>query len=106
MPLITCPACGHRISVEAEACPECGHPNRLMKSAGPTCYACSAPATTRCERCDAFSCALHVQSGSLGKGRALLCKSCKEWADKQRTIAWIIAGVFIAVIIIIAFAHH
>lgn len=30
--LITCPACGARVSKEAEACPQCGHPLKEKKS--------------------------------------------------------------------------
>ncbi|MGA2258789.1 MAG: ElyC/SanA/YdcF family protein [Thermoguttaceae bacterium] len=30
MPLINCPACGHQISVEAEACPQCGQETTTM----------------------------------------------------------------------------
>src|SRR2546421_4774780 len=62
MPLVSCPTCGRQISTEAESCPQCGHPNRATPRApaGPTCYACSAPATTRCACCGAFSCAQHL----------------------------------------------
>ena len=112
MPLITCPTCGHRISVEADACPECGHPNRLMKSVGPTCYACSAPATTRCQKCGALSCALHLQNIYVyhGEGGAneLRCQSCYASAEGWRVIRWVIVVIFLFIVLIIflSVGHH
>ena len=113
MPLIDCPACGRQISVEAEACPQCGHPNRRAATpapaaepapaaAGPTCYACPASATTRCQSCGALSCAVHLQSiyVSHGHGGAyeLRCSSCYDSA-----VTWKIVGfAFVAVAIIFA----
>jgi hypothetical protein len=103
MPLIECSACGHRISIEAEACPQCGHPNRdaPRASKGPKCYACSATATTRCQSCNALSCAQHVQSIYVSHGRGgayeLRCASCYSSA-----MAWkVVGGVIFAVIVIV-----
>jgi hypothetical protein len=115
MPLINCPACGHKISVEAEACPECGHPNRpsTRVPAGPKCYACSATATTRCQSCGALSCALHLQSIYVqhGDGGAyeLRCKSCYESAQSWKVVGWIILAAFVIFILFICLAksgHH
>jgi hypothetical protein len=109
MPLINCPACGHSISTEAEACPQCGHPNRKpapkpsglaegTSPAAPTCYACSAPATTRCQSCGALSCAVHLHSiyVSHGQGGAyeLRCDSCHSSA-----ITWKILGPILVLIV-------
>lgn len=102
MPLTNCPECGRQISTEAEACPQCGHPMRSVapKQAGPKCYSCSAPATTRCQSCGALSCALHLQSiyVSHGEGGAyeLRCESCYSSA-----MVWKVVGGVIFVIVLI-----
>jgi hypothetical protein len=102
MPLMICPVCGRQISTEAESCPQCGHPNRPARRAppGPNCYACSAPATTRCQSCGALSCAMHLRSiyVSHGKGGAneLRCDSCYSSA-----VAWQVIGFILAVIVVI-----
>ena len=94
MPLINCPACDRQISAEAEACPQCGHPNRreAPAAAGPKCYACAAPATTRCQSCGKLSCPEHLQSIYLtgGHGYELRCDSC-YWSAKGRNVFLIIA---------------
>jgi hypothetical protein len=104
MPLINCPACGRQISTEAEACPQCGHPNRPTAPAtGPPCYACSAAATTRCQRCGALSCAQHLQSiyVSHGQGGAyeLRCESCYSSAAIWKVVGWVLAGVVFIIIL-------
>lgn len=107
MPLIDCAACGHKISVEAEACPQCGHPNQPTTREGPKCHACSAVATTRCQKCNKLSCAQHVKSIYVfhGEGGAyeLRCKACFGNAEYWNTIRWILIGigVLIAVFILI-----
>lgn len=112
MPLINCPACGHAISIEAEACPQCGHPNRpsMRVPGGPTCYACSATATTRCQKCGALSCAVHLQSIYVphGEGGAyeLRCESCYASAESWKTFRWVIAGVILFIILMIFVASH
>ena len=114
MPLINCPACGHKISVEAEACPECGHPNRPHKEAseGPKCYACSATATTRCQKCNKLSCAEHVQSIYVSHGRGgayeLRCESCYSDAQTWKMIGWVIFGIvaFIMLMIFLSMGRH
>ncbi len=100
MPLMSCPACGRQISTEAEACPQCGHPNRLVERepTGPTCYACSAPATTRCQSCGKLSCALHLQSVYVSHGHGgayeLRCDSCYNSAMMWKTVGCVIAIIF------------
>jgi hypothetical protein len=130
MPLISCPACGRQISTAAEFCPQCGHPNRpggdssgdfssdFLKSGephpaaaqpltGPTCYACSLPATTRCQRCGALSCASHLQSiyAYHGQGGAyeLRCQSCYSSAAAWRTFVWIMVGIGLVAVAIFFF---
>jgi hypothetical protein len=105
MPLIDCPACGHQISVEADACPQCGHPNRQVEydPSEPSCYTCSAPATTRCMRCNRLSCVRHVQSVHVrynrGEGHELLCKNCRAWIEKWQKVGWIVAGILITIML-------
>lgn len=103
MPLLPCPACGRQISTEAEACPQCGHPNKPTFQAvpGPTCYACSAMATTRCHCCGALSCAMHVQNIYVQHGRGgafeLRCQSCYSSA-----MVWkVIGGVLFVIVLIV-----
>jgi hypothetical protein len=99
MPLIDCSECGRQISTEAEFCPQCGHPNRprSQAAAGPICYACSAPATTKCQACGALSCAQHLESIYVSHGRGganeLRCKDCYSSAR-----VWQIVGIIIFVI--------
>src|SRR5215467_2191096 len=103
MPLINCTECGHQISKAANACPQCGHPNRLAAGlpVGPKCYDCSAPATTRCQSCDALSCAVHLQSIYVhhGDGGAyeLRCESCYSSAQAWKTFGWVIGGIFMLI---------
>jgi len=105
--LINCPACDRRISEEAEACPQCGHPNRRVERqpSGPRCYACSATATTRCQSCNALSCAEHLQSIFVSHGRGgayeLRCESCYSTAMGFKVFGWIVGGIILVVILII-----
>ena len=111
MPLINCPACGHAISTEAEACPECGHPNRPTTREGPKCYACSAVATTRCQKCNKLSCAQHVKSIYVphGEGGAyeLRCDSCYATAQAWKTVGCVIFAIVAFIILMIfSMGHH
>ena len=106
MPLIDCPACGRAISTEAEACPQCGHPNRPAApaaSAGPTCYACRAAATTRCQSCGTLSCALHLDSIYVSHGRGgayeLRCQSCYQSAQAWKVVGWVFGGIMLIVVL-------
>jgi hypothetical protein len=107
MALIACPACGRQISAEANACPKCGHPNRAAAGAavGPQCYACEAPATTRCQRCGTLSCAQHLQSifVSRGDGGAyeLRCRSCYSEAEAWNRSAWVFVGIALVIGLVI-----
>ena len=107
MPLTDCPACGRRISTAAEACPQCGHPMRSAApvAKGPKCYACSAPATTRCQCCGALSCAPHVQSIYVvyGKGgaRELRCKRCYSWAKIARIIRIMMFLIILPIVLLV-----
>jgi hypothetical protein len=106
MALINCPECGRQISTEAEACPQCGHPNRAAARAptGPTCYACSVPATTRCQSCGALSCAQHLRSIYVTHGRGgayeLRCDSCYSSAAAWQVVGWIIFAIVLVVVAI------
>lgn len=104
--LIPCPACGRQISVEAEACPQCGHPNRPAsprpaEAAGPSCYACAATATTRCQKCGRLSCAVHLQPIYVphGQGGAneLRCDECYQSAQNWKVVGWVIAAIIIGI---------
>ncbi|MBP3960325.1 zinc-ribbon domain-containing protein [Gemmata sp. G18] len=110
MPLIDCPACGHRISSEAVACPQCGHPNRPAQSSpapqtGPTCCRCSALATTRCQGCNMFCCPRHVQSIYVQHGRGganeLRCPSCYESAMTLTIFGFVFAAVVVVIMLIV-----
>ncbi len=103
MALTSCPECGRQISTAAEACPQCGHPNHRAahEPEGPTCYACSALATTRCQSCGALSCASHLQSIYVAHGQGgayeLRCESCYSSA-----MTWkVIGGVFFVIVLVI-----
>ncbi len=69
--------------------------------AGPKCYACSAPATTRCQSCGALSCAQHFQSiyVSHGKGGAyeLRCESCYSSAQAWQVFGWIVFAIVLII---------
>src|SRR5262245_17678342 len=121
MPLIPCPECGRQISTAAEACPQCGHPNRPgvrwlepdaepdPDTSGPRCYACSATATTRCQRCGALSCAVHLNSiyVSHGQGGAyeLRCESCYSSAMTWKVVSFVIFGV-VAIVVLAILANR
>src|SRR5580700_9748531 len=109
MPLISCSACGRQISMEAEACPQCGHPNRPTTQvlAAPQCYACSLPATTRCQSCGTLSCAQHLQSIYVTHGHGgayeLRCESCYSSAMTWKAVGWVIIGcVFVVMLLILS----
>ena len=101
MSLIPCPECGRQISTVAEACPGCGYPIQARPSpqtpTGPTCYSCSAAATTRCQSCGALSCAEHLQSIYVTHGHGgayeLRCESCYAEAKTWQIIGWVIFGI-------------
>jgi hypothetical protein len=109
MPLISCAACGRQISTEAEACPQCGHPNRARTRTptGPACYSCAAPATTRCQRCGALSCAEHLQSIYVAHGRGgayeLRCASCYSSAAAWQVVGWIFFAIILLIFAIFFF---
>lgn len=113
MPLTNCTACGWQVSTEVTACPQCGHPQRLQQQqqvpTAPTCYACAAQATTRCQSCNALSCAQHLQSiyVSHGKGGAyeLRCESCYSSARAWQTIGWVIGIIVLLIAAIIFFGY-
>jgi hypothetical protein len=109
MPLTKCAACGGQISTEAEACPHCGHPNHpaAPASTGPKCYACPAPATTKCQSCGTLSCVQHVQSIFVryGQGGAyeLRCESCYSSAVAWRGFGWVLGAIAFIIFLIILF---
>jgi hypothetical protein len=96
VPLTNCPECGHQVSNAAESCPQCGYPMRPAPRAptGQKCYACSAAATTRCQRCATFSCALHLQSIYVAHGQGgayeLRCERCYSSAMAGKVIGGVL----------------
>ena len=111
VPLMDCPACGRKISTEAEACPQCGHPTRLAARApaGPKCYACSAAATTRCQRCGALSCATHLQplfvAHGEGGGYELRCANCYASAMTWKVVGCVFAGIILFIMLAVFTLH-
>lgn len=103
--LTGCPACGQQVSTEAAGCPKCGHPNRQAGAAGLRCYACAAPATTKCHSCGALSCVQHLQSTyvSHGDGGAyeLRCTSCYSSAEARNEIGRVFLAIAFAVGLVI-----
>jgi hypothetical protein len=106
MPPIGCPECGCQISSAAEACPQCGHPNQLASraAAGPTCYACQLPATTRCQRCGARSCVEHLQNVYVqhmqGGAYELRCGGCFASARTWKIIGGIITVTMLVLMVL------
>jgi hypothetical protein len=104
MALVGCPECGRQVSTAAEACPQCGHPVRGRSApAGPSCYACSAAATTRCQSCGALSCAQHLDSIYVHHGRGgayeLRCQSCYASAQTWKVVGWVFAALVLLVML-------
>src|SRR5262245_57852246 len=106
MALVNCPECDRQISTEAEACPQCGYPMRVAAPVdeGPTCYACTAPATTRCHSCGKLSCALHLRNIFVSHGRGgayeLRCESCYSSAMVWKVVGFAIAAVVLVFILL------
>jgi hypothetical protein len=120
MPLISCPACDRQVSAQAESCPQCGHPIGAAPPAptGPTCYACSTPATTRCPKCGALSCARHLQNVSVshisptehglvlsGQSYELRCDRCLSTEAEERkkvdkVLNRFLVGFFITMVVV------
>ena len=57
---------------------------------GPRCYACTAPATTKCVKCEALSCALHLRSLRGRHGYYLLCHDCFAWAKRSQLLTLVV----------------
>lgn len=106
--LTNCPVCSRQVSTAADTCPQCGHPLRVAApvQAGAKCYSCSAAATTRCQSCEALSCALHLQSIYVTHGRGgayeLRCESCHSEAEIWKVVGGIATVIVIVVILIYA----
>ncbi|MBY0457229.1 MAG: hypothetical protein K2V38_07820, partial [Gemmataceae bacterium] len=114
-PLVPCLACANPISTEAAACPKCGHPNTPPAPTGgpaarppaegvPSCYRCSNPATTRCQSCNALSCALHLSSIYVAHGRGgayeLRCESCYQSAEAWKVFGYVVFAVVVVGLIL------
>lgn len=105
MALTPCPECEREISTAAEACPHCGYPLRKSSPAGPACYSCERPATTRCHKCGTMSCAEHVQNIYVGHNHGgayeLRCASCYSSAMVWKMVGLVFGAVIFAVVLII-----
>ena len=89
MPLINCDECEHEVSTVAEVCPNCGYSIRGTKS-DPKCNACSAAATTKCQRCGVLSCVEHVQPHHVGS----YCPTCHSVKVEGMRMGWWLMGTF------------
>ena len=94
MPLKNCPDCGRQVSKRAEVCPQCGHQirKRARSAAGPSCYACSAAATTLCQRCGVKSCVTHL---AVSTEREILCNTCYPKASAGLTYRLCVALIVV-----------
>lgn len=111
MALIHCPECDRQVSTQAAACPGCGHPIAdtapvpPSEPAGPGCYSCTAAATTRCQRCGTLSCAEHLQSIYVSRGKGgsyeLRCESCYSMAWMWRIVSGVLFVIVLIFILII-----
>jgi hypothetical protein len=103
MALVPCPECKREVSSAASACPHCGFP----AAPRPACYACAAPATTRCVTCGELSCATHlntifVRDGESGANE-LRCREC--FADAELLNRWgLVASVVVLVLFVVIVA--
>ena len=108
MPLIACPECHGKLSTAADACPHCGHPNAMitrpqsmLEPSELRCYACERTATTRCQKCNCLSCALHVESEYFGKsGYELRCQECRA---NSKAFSWIVFLIAIGLALFLLF---
>lgn len=102
--LVPCPACARPLSTAAAACPECGHPMRAAAPV-PSCHACEAPATTRCQRCGVLSCALHLRSIYVHHGRGgayeLRCATCFSSAEAAKSRNLVLGVVLVVVMLVV-----
>ena len=72
---------------------------------GPTCYACAAPATTRCVKCGALSCATHLKNIFVqgeGGGNELRCQKCYEDAETWNGCVTAYAILVVVIVAIVA----
>jgi len=73
--------------------------------AGPGCYSCTAAATTRCQRCGTLSCAEHLQSIYVSRGKGgsyeLRCESCYSMAWMWRIVSGVLFVIVLIFILII-----
>lgn len=95
---IPCPHCARLLSPAAEACPQCGHPlQRRAEASGPKCYACSALATTLCQRCGTPSCIRHLGPVENRFTHELCCAGCYEISTQHTNREWIAVGVIVSI---------
>jgi hypothetical protein len=53
-----------------------------MSTEAPSCHACAAPATTKCQRCGTLACVAHIDPIRVHmRSYELRCKKCYERAD-------------------------
>ena len=107
MKLISCSACHHKISLDAESCPSCGHPNQAKKTSVEICYDCGDPATTICSQCGVLSCVSHVRSTKILKGSGILCATCEAGVKNDREFQKVCSIIFwIAVVVLLLIASQ
>ncbi len=54
------------------------------------CYACTAPATTKCVICEALSCAFHLRSLRGGHGYYLVCRDCYSRSKRSQVLTLLV----------------
>ena len=76
----------------------------------PKCYACSAPATTRCQKCNAFSCVQHLSTvdvvSAYEGGPQLRCSDCRTAAESEKRNRRLLIVAVLLVFPIILFIQH
>ena len=75
------------------------------------CYACPSAATTKCHRCNAYSCVRHVDARVIRLGKSsshsLYCPKCYEAYEQERVSSnfFTLFVVIVVAILFLALSH-